>query len=170
MKKIIISDYDPLWPKLFEEEKKKLSAVLPSEIIIEHVGSTSVPGLAAKPVIDIMVGVPSLEMADELCIEPIKKLGCTYVPEYEEKVPERRYFRKLNQEGIATHHIHLVEYESPWWKRHIQFRDYLRHHPEAVQEYAQLKKKLASRFSDTNEYAHAKTAFVKRIEDLAKKF
>ena len=169
MQKIIISEYDPLWPKLFEKEKKKLSSALPPEIIIEHVGSTSIPGLAAKPVIDIMIGVPSLEMADEVCIEPIRALRYIYVPEYEEHVPERRYFRKLNEEGIATHHIHLVEYNSPWWKRHIQFRDYLRHHPEAVNEYAELKKGLASKFTDTNEYANAKTEFVKKIENLAKK-
>ena len=170
MQKIIITEYDSSWPSLFEEEKKRLSQILPPEIVIKHIGSTSVPGLAAKPVIDIMIGVPSLELADEMCIEPIKELGYTYVPEYEKQIPERRYFRKLNKEEIPTHHIHLVEHNSPWWNRHMQFRDYLRQHPDAVQEYALLKKELASQFSDTNKYASAKTKFVKKIELLAKKF
>lgn len=168
MANIIISDYDPLWPHLFEEEKKNLSAVLPTEPIIEHIGSTSIPDLASKPVIDIMIGVPSLEIADELCIKPIKALGYTYVPEYEEHAPERRYFKKLNIENVHTHHIHLVEYGSPWWQRIIHFRDYLRSHPEIAKEYAELKKTLSAKFIDTNEYANAKTEFVKNIEELAK--
>jgi len=143
--------------------------VLSQEIVIEHIGSTSVPGLAAKPVIDIMIGVPSLAMADKQCIEPIKGLGYTYVPEYEKMAPERRYFRKKNAEDVATHHIHLVEMNSSFWKRHIRFRNYLRAHPEAVQEYGDLKKNLATKFIDTNEYANAKSEFVKRIEALAVK-
>ena len=167
MQKITLIDYDPSWPIQFEQEKKQLIRVLPSEIIIKHIGSTSIPGLVAKTVFDIMIGVPSLEIADQQCIEVIKELGYTYVPEYEKHVPERRYFRKINKEGISTHHIHLVKYDSAWWKRHIQFRDYLRQHPDAAQEYAELKKDLASKFSDTNEYANAKTEFVKQIEVLA---
>jgi len=165
MAKIIISNHDPLWPQLFEEEKKNLAAVLPLHVIIEHIGSTSVPGLAAKPVIDIMIGVPSLEIADQLCIKPIKNLGYIYVPEYEEHAPERRYFKKLNQDNVHTHHIHLVEYDSPWWKRILHFRDYLRSHPEVAKEYAELKKSLSAKFIDTNEYANAKTEFVKNIDD-----
>lgn len=167
MSKIIISEYDHLWPQLFEEEKKNLAAVLPPEVIIEHVGSTSIPGLVSKPVIDIMIGVPSLEIADELCIEPIKDLGYIYVPEYEDHAPERRYFKKLNKENVHTHHIHLVEYGSSWWKRIIQFRNYLRCHPKVAKEYAELKKELSLKFIDANEYANAKTAFVKSIEELA---
>jgi len=168
MQKIIVVDSDPSWPLLFEEEKVALQRLLPPTVIIEHIGSTAVANLAAKPVIDIMIGVPSLQLADQHYLELIKSLGYTYVPEYEAQTPDRRYFRKKN-DGIATHHIHLVEHNGPWWKRHIQFRNYLRAHPRAVQEYGDLKKNLAPKFSDTNEYAKAKTEFIKKIEALAEK-
>ena len=167
---IIIANYKPEWPKLFEAEKSLiLNAITPWVESIEHIGSTAVPNLAAKPVIDIMIGARSLAEADAYCIKRLEDLGYTYVPEYEQQMPDRRFFRKNNKENAATHRVHLVEVNSEFWDRHLLFRDYLRQHPEAAQEYEQLKRTLAEKFTDTNAYADAKTNFIKSIEAKAQK-
>ncbi len=132
---------------------------------IQHIGSTSVPGLGAKPVIDIMIGVRSLADADAYCIEPIVGLGYEYVKAFEVELPFRRYFRKDNADGVRTHQIHLVEITSEWWERHLIFRDYLRTHPEASEAYERLKRELAAQpFETTNDYADAKTEFITAME------
>jgi GrpB-like predicted nucleotidyltransferase (UPF0157 family) len=132
---------------------------------IEHIGSTAVPGLAAKPVIDIMPGV--LSMADaESCIEGMRRLGYEYVPEFEDALPDRRYFRKGHPE--QKWHVHIVEVGGPFWRRHIAFRDYLRAHPEAAGKYAALKRRLAAQYPyDSLAYTDAKSEFILGIEEKA---
>ena len=138
-----IVNYDPQWPVLYEEEKGRILGVIGRRIVaIEHIGSTAVRGLAAKPIIDIMVAVRHLIDAGE-CIEPLQSIGYEYVPEFEVEIPERRFFRKGPPEA-RTHHIHMIELTSEFWGRHLLFRDYLRTHPEAAQQYYQLKKELAA--------------------------
>jgi len=169
MQRIILVDYNAKWPKFFEEEKKLLLKSIGQFVEqIEHIGSTSIPDLSAKPVIDILIGVHSLAAADAQCIEPIKKLGYRHVFQYEREFPFRRYFTKNSlQGGRRTHQIHLIETTHPWFKRHIMFRDYLRAHPSERIAYEQFKRQLVRRFTNTNNYADAKTDFIKEIEAKA---
>jgi GrpB-like predicted nucleotidyltransferase (UPF0157 family) len=161
---IIIAPYDPQWPVLFEREKQLLIEALNKwPIIIEHIGSTAVTGLAAKPVIDIMIGIELLDMANHEFIAALVHLGYEYVPEYEKEIPDRRYFRKNSQEGVRTHQIHVAQQASEFWQRQLAFRDYLRTHPETAQQYAELKRHLAGMYIDTQEYARAKSNFIQKI-------
>jgi len=164
--KITIAEYSPLWPQMFEEEKTRLEQILPDSAVIEHVGSTSVPGLAAKPIIDIMVGLPDFAQADSL-VPQVQSLSYEYVPQFEVEMPFRRYFRKETA-GVRTHHIHMVATNSEFWNRHLSFRDYLRAHSNVAAEYAILKRKLAEQeWQDMNAYAASKTEFIRRIEAKA---
>jgi len=160
---VVIVDYDPRWPGLYEEERDRILAIVGSLIIgIEHIGSTAVPGLGGKPIIDIMPGVRSLADA-ERCLEPLEGIGYEYVPEYNELIPERRYFHKGPPQG-RTHHLHVVERASDFWERHLLFRDWLRTHPEDAQKYYLLKKELADRFGrDREGFTDAKTPFIEAI-------
>jgi GrpB-like predicted nucleotidyltransferase (UPF0157 family) len=133
---------------------------------IEHIGSTSIPGLAAKPIIDIMLGVSRLADADEI-IPKMCEIGFEYVSKYEDVMPYRRYFVK-RESGKSTYHIHSVEVNSPFWKRHLLFRNYLRHNPQAREDYYKLKKDLSQKeWNDSNDYADAKTEFVRSIQNIA---
>ena len=166
--KVSIVEYRHQWGEIFEEEKRLLQAVL-GEVssTVEHIGSTSVNGLAAKPVIDIMIGLPDFSVVDSL-VPRIEALGYEYIKKYEDEMPFRRYFVK-NSNGIRTHQIHMVEINSEFWGRHLLFRDYLRQNPEMVNKYAALKKQLAEReWEDVNEYADAKSEFIRSIENKAK--
>ncbi len=161
---IIIAPYNPNWPNIFFHEKTLLIAALSEwDVAIEHIGSTAVPNLSAKPVIDILIGVNQLTDVNDAFIKKLQLLGYEYVPEYEKEMPERRYFRKNNAHGIRTHQIHVAQKDSEFWKKHIFFRDYLRAHPEVAQEYEKLKRNLAEQHTDTQEYARAKTDFVQSI-------
>lgn len=164
--KIIIKDYDPRWQLLFETEKAEIMEAIGHYVAdIQHIGSTAVPGLAAKPVIDILIGLRRLLDAQD-CIMPIEAMDYEYVPEFEDEFPERRYFRKISQ-GKRTHHLHMVEIGSDFWKRHLLFRNYLLENHEIANEYALLKRKLAVEFTDDRDrYTNAKTAFI--IEVLKK--
>jgi GrpB-like predicted nucleotidyltransferase (UPF0157 family) len=161
--KIIIKDYDPKWPELFENEKLAIMEAIGHYVAeIEHMGSTAVFGLPAKPVIDIMIGLRRLLDAQD-CIMPIEAMEYEYVPEFEDQFPDRRYFRKT-VDGVRTHQIHMVEINSDFWKRHLRFRDHLRLHSEARHDYAALKKVLAKKFEDDREgYTNAKTDFIEGI-------
>jgi GrpB-like predicted nucleotidyltransferase (UPF0157 family) len=106
---IVVSDYDPKWPTLFEQERTRIKNALGTfALAIEHMGSTAVPGLPSKPIIDLLVGVPSLEEAKGRCIGPIEALGYNYVPEYASWIPGELFFRK-GPPGPWTHHVHLME-------------------------------------------------------------
>jgi GrpB-like predicted nucleotidyltransferase (UPF0157 family) len=161
--KIIIKQYDPKWQLLFETERDELMEAIGHYVAdIQHIGSTAVPGLAAKPVIDILVGLRRLLDAQD-CIMPIEAMDYEYVPEFEAEFPERRYFRKVTS-GVRSHHIHMVEIGTDFWKRHLQFRDHLRKHPETANEYASLKRELAVTFENDREgYTNAKTPFIENI-------
>lgn len=154
-------DYDPQWPKMFDREKALiLSAVGNKAIGIEHIGSTAVSGLGAKPIIDIMVGVRRLSDAKR-CLGPLERIDYEYVPEYEDSMPQRRYFRKGPNEPNKHYHLHMVEYDGEFWKRYLLFRDYLRKHPKTASEYFRLKKQLAVKYRLNREgYTEAKTSFV----------
>jgi GrpB-like predicted nucleotidyltransferase (UPF0157 family) len=164
--KITIVDYDPDWPELFEIEKLRLMDVLLKiEINIEHIGSTSVEGLAAKPVIDILIGVNKFIHAEEL-VKPIINLGYQYISEFEDVMPYRKFFIKEDFQ-VRTHHVHMVETGTEFWNRHLGFRNYLRQNSDIRDAYGDLKKHLAKKeWKDGNEYASAKTEFIQSIEKL----
>ena len=159
---MVVVPYDPRWPELFERERAVLSAVLPAGARIEHVGSTAVPGLAAKPIIDIMVGVSDLAEV-ETRIHAIESLGYTYVPKYEAELPERRYFRRPSAHP-RTHHLHCVREGGDFWARHLAFRDRLRADAALAERYGSLKRDLADRFrADRRGYAEAKGPFIRDV-------
>jgi GrpB-like predicted nucleotidyltransferase (UPF0157 family) len=145
---IVVSDYDPNWPALFEQESTGIKRALGSfALAIEHVGSTAVPGLPSKPIIDLLVGVPSLEEAKQRCIAPMEARGYIYIPEYASWIPGELFFRK-GPPGPWTHHVHLMEPSHARWEALLVFRDYLRAHPEAASAYANIKRALAASSKD----------------------
>lgn len=166
-----VREYDPEWPRLYEREKSEILQVIGDRILaIEHIGSTAVPGLGAKPTVDIMIGVRNLDDAKD-CIEQLNKIGYEYVPEYEADIPERgitgmpdrRYFRK-GPRGARTYHIHMVETNSQFWMDHLLFRDYVRAHPETAREYYEVKKDLTKTYPvDRVAYQHGKSAFIQLV-------
>lgn len=139
--------YDPSWPARFEAERERLAKVLASWLDggIHHVGSTAVPGLAAKPVIDIMAGVRDLDEA-RAAIEPLAALG--YI-----NAPYRDWFLRFCKPHFThrTHHLHLVEPHHPEWAARLAFRDLLRADSQVAAGYQRLKKHLAARFRDDRE-------------------
>ena len=168
---VIIADYDPRWPAMYAAETARIHDAIGEWLVgIEHVGSTSVPGLAAKPVIDIMPGLRRLGDSPHI-VKPLQKLGYQYFPEHEDVMPERRYFALPAGDKHRTRrrfHIHAVETTTAFWRRHVAFRNYLRAHPETVDEYAALKRCLAAKYgSDREGYTEAKTEFITGIESLA---
>lgn len=164
---VIIADYDTRWPGLFDQEKVRITEALGEMVAaVEHVGSTAVPGLAAKPILDILVGVAGPGNLDR-CVAPLVALGYEYVPAFEMSAPNRRYFRRSDAQGRRTHHIHAVPHGTRFWRRHLLFRDYLRQHPESARAYGELKRRLAADTPTGREYTFAKSAFVRSIEAQA---
>ena len=161
---ILVSDPDPVWPAMFEQERVRIQAALGSIVItIEHIGSTAVPGLAAKPIIDLLVGVRSLDEARSSCLEPMQALGYTYIAEYDSWLPDEMLFRK-GVPGPWTHHAHVTEPAGSRWDEYLQLRNYLRRHPETARAYADLKRALALEFEDDIAgYRNAKRRFVHAV-------
>lgn len=156
---VALAPYDPAWPQLFEAEKKAIEAALGDRVTeIHHIGSTAIPGLAAKPVIDIMLVVRKLEDAVD-CIGPLSDLGYTFI-DYAQNT-DRRFFRK----GVPrTHHVHIVAQGNAELIDHLAFRDALRADPQLRDQYAALKFDLAQRHrNDRAQYSDSKTAFVQKI-------
>lgn len=162
---VSLSAYDKLWPKLFEEEHETLRGVLEKWLVgtIEHVGSTAVPGLTAKPVIDIMAGVESLD-ASRAAIPAVGRIGYCYFPY---KADSMHWFCKPSP-SHRTHHLHLVPFAGQLWVERLAFRDYLRMHSEIASEYAELKRRFADQYRfDREAYTEAKSPFINRIVKLA---
>jgi GrpB-like predicted nucleotidyltransferase (UPF0157 family) len=162
---IEIVEHDSEWPLRFLEEAETLRLALAEWLVgpIEHIGSTAIPGLAAKPVIDIMAGVRALD-ASRPAIAAATELGYCYAPY---KTDREHWFCKPSP-TFRTHHLHLVPVGSPEWIRPIAFRDYLRTHPSVRDEYEALKRELAARPGfDRDAYTLAKGPFIDRITDLA---
>jgi GrpB-like predicted nucleotidyltransferase (UPF0157 family) len=169
MDDIEIVAYDPAWPSMFEAEAAQLWAVLDGNLIagLEHFGSTAIPGLAAKPVIDILIAVRSLDEARRSFIDPLRQLG--YVFWADNPRTDRLFFVKgMPPYGERrTHHVHVTERDGELWQR-LLFRDYLRANPEVAHRYERLKRDLARRFrSDREAYTDAKSAFVEEIMAVA---
>lgn len=160
---IRIVPYDPEWPRIYAAERERLVAAVGELFLdIQHVGSTSVPGLAAKPIIDIAAAVRDFDEA-AACVAPIVALGYAY--RGENGIPRRRYF---DGGDPILFHLHVLEVGGLDWHEHLLFRDYLRDHPEAAREYARLKEDLAARYAgDRLGYTEAKGSFIRRVLTLA---
>lgn len=158
--KITLMPYNSYWPDLFKNEKQLLLEKSGNTFLsIEHIGSTAIPGILAKPVIDIIIGVADLNKFDHDSIELIKSLEYKYIKDYEEHLPNRRYFQKDDSDGNRTYQIHLVNYNSAWWQRHILFRDYMRRHIKEANAYTQLKLELTELLNKSVESTDAKKQF-----------
>ena len=156
-----LSAYSPMWPAIFAIEQGRLTGVFGADaVVIEHIGSTAVPGLGAKPIIDVMLGAAAISIVERM-IPSLEADGYRYVQEFEKSVPERRYFVKAHGHP-GYFHLHAVIYGSPFWKRHLQFRDALRADEALAREYWKLKRRLAARFpNDRGAYNDAKSDFIR---------
>jgi len=162
---VVIAPYDPAWPAMFEAERALLERQLEGYVVggIEHVGSTSVAGLAAKPVIDIMVGVASLE-ASWSAVPLLGPLGYGYFP-YRSDV--MHWFCKPSPE-IRTHHVYLIEHQSRAWLERLAFRDSLRADADLRTAYVSLKRELAERHREDREaYTEHKAGFIQDVVSRA---
>lgn len=155
--------YDPIWAKKFCDEKARLLGIFSKDILeLEHIGSTAIIGLCAKPIIDMMGAVISMEAADSLII-PLCDFGYVTPDESNNELAERRWLMRYAN-GHRTHHLHLVQLGSHSWKRTIKFRDVLMNHPEVAEEYERLKKSLVKgNLNDRNAYIRGKTAFIEAV-------
>jgi GrpB-like predicted nucleotidyltransferase (UPF0157 family) len=162
--RVVVLDHDPAWAAMYERERARVQQALgPIVVTVEHVGSTAVPGLAAKPIIDLLVGVRSLPEARGCCVEPLEALAYRYMAEYEAWLPGEMLFRK-GPPGPWTHHAHLMEPTCPRWEEFTLVRDYLRRHPEVASAYADLKRALALVFEDDIAgYRTAKAPFIAAV-------
>jgi len=167
--------HDPNWGNLFREERDHLWSCLPQDLIrrIEHFGSTAVPGLAAKPIVDILVEVADLEATKERIAPVLEAQGYDYFwrPSGADDAPSYyAWFIKRDDKGSRTHHIHMVEAHSEQWDQ-LLFRDYLVRHADVAQQYEELKLDLSQRHeNDRVAYTEAKTAFILRVTARAKAF
>jgi GrpB-like predicted nucleotidyltransferase (UPF0157 family) len=171
MDEVEIINYDPRWPTLFAEEAERLRATLDPSLIIglEHFGSTAVPGLSAKPIIDILIAVRSLADAKASFVEALRKLD--YVYWADNPKTDRMFFVKgMPPFGSRrSHHVHVTEAHGEMWQR-LAFRDYLRTHPEEAAIYEQLKRRLATEHqTDREAYTDAKSAYVETVMRKATK-
>lgn len=159
---VIIVDYDPQWPILYEEEKRLILRVVGHKVLaIEHVGSTAVPGLGAKPIIDMMSGVRQSPDAEE-CIPLLRDIGYTSVTPQPDD-PDHYYCLGKGPHSVG-YHLHLMKFGSDSWEKHLLFRDYLRTHPSVSQQYYEIKKKLADEHRlDRAAYTEAKTSFIETV-------
>ncbi len=161
-----LEPYNDKWSKLFDKERELLSSQLNNLIVeIEHVGSTSIEGLFAKPIIDIAIGVSSLDVIIKLK-EKVKEVGYIEVPV---SLDGKHVFAKYKERKI-THFLHVMIYNHNLWVDQISFRDYLRSAPDAKIEYIKLKEELANRYpNDVISYTNEKKKFVDNILERAKK-
>lgn len=162
-----LSDYTTRWHDDFIEQREVLNNIFGDDAIsIEHVGSTAIPGLKAKPIIDIQVSVADLEVALKHK-EELENVG--YEFRGNAGVEGRYFFAKGDPEN-RTHYLHVEPYHSSNWETHIYFRDYLLEHPEAVTEYQELKEDLAKKFpEDRKSYTAGKNEFITNILEKARK-
>ncbi|WP_420630416.1 GrpB family protein [Candidatus Leptofilum sp.] len=161
-RKVIVIPHDPSWIEQYETEAARLTAVFqPILVSIHHIGSTAIPSIKAKPIIDILIVVEDVTAVNNL-IEPMAQLG--YLSKGENGILGRHYFRKGSDEH-HTHHIHVYAEGHSEIARHLNFRDYLRQHPEDAAAYSQLKERLAqTHYSDPPMYSSCKSTFIQRID------
>jgi len=165
---IVLVEYDSRWPGVFEAEAARVRAALggDSVVAVEHIGSTAVPGLAAKPIIDLLVGVTSLGCGGEVT-PALEAIG--YEAQGEFGIPGRLFFEKRGVGAVRTHHLHMAEPGGEFWTEELLFRDYLRAHPDEARAYERLKRDRARRFRfQRAEYTASKTDYILDVLEKAR--
>lgn len=165
--------HNPKWEKLFEKEKQLLKKTFGDIILaVEHIGSTAIPGIPAKPIIDINIGVESLDVARNIK-EKFEKLGYEHRPFVPGKTKVDLKWQELyvkGPEAKRTHYVHVTVFGGSYWKNDLLFRDFLRKNPERAKQYAELKKQLAEKYADNREtYTKNKEQFISKTLEMAKK-
>ena len=160
---IVLASNHVAWAEEYLQEKARILEAIGQQILdIRHVGSTSVAGVPAKPILDILVAVESFEEAF-VCVAPMEHLGYFHRGEY--GIPRRHYFVKGDP---RTHHVHMVEKRSRDWRTTLKFRDFLESDAQAAREYREAKEQLASKYAkDRSGYQQEKDKIVERILDRA---
>jgi GrpB-like predicted nucleotidyltransferase (UPF0157 family) len=170
MDEILLVEYDLRWPEMYKAEAERVQSVLPAGLVraVEHFGSTAIPGLVAKPIIDILVAVRSVQEAHEVAVSTMESLGYAFWADNPKR--DCLFFVK----GLPpharqrTHHVHMAELNGEIWEQ-LLFRDYLRIHPEEASRYGALKLELMERYRDDREaYTDAKSAYIQEIMSLAR--
>lgn len=157
---IVLTSYDETWPQIYAHEAKRLRDALPMDVVMatEHIGSTAVPGLVAKPIVDIMLGIRATHLAPNP--ETLRQLGYE-LGHPEDHSPDWVYYVKRNQSGRRVAHLHIVVHEGAYWNKWLYFRDRLRSDPSLAREYVALKQELASTYRhDRLGYTFGKDRFV----------
>lgn len=163
MSEFVLSEYQDTWPQEFQQVAEQLRAILSlPTAVIEHIGSTSVPGLCAKPVLDLVLGVSTLREV-EAAIPALAAAGFVYRPEYESTIPDRRYFVRQQNQAPRVH-LHAVLLHGALWQQHIYFRDQLRSDAQLREEYSDLKRSLAvAHARNKAAYTEAKAPFIRQV-------
>ena len=156
-------EYDSTWPARYAAEHDRLLQRFHADLLdVQHIGSTAVPGMPAKPIIDVMAGVASMAMADAL-FEPILDYGYVTSIEFNAGLSDRRWFMR-HANGRRTHHLHVVVHDGELWQQRLAFRDALRRDPVLATRYAALKRELAvSHHEDREAYTQAKGEFISSV-------
>jgi GrpB-like predicted nucleotidyltransferase (UPF0157 family) len=164
MRRVTVREWDESYQVEFGEEAMKIREIFGNEVLgVFHIGSTAVPGLKSKPIIDILVVVQDINRVDDF-IGGMESIGYTSMGEY--GIQGRRYFHKGQEDH--THHVHIFEARNDHIERHIAFRDYLRSHPEVAEKYGNLKLKLADRYpEDIDSYQAGKNSIIGEIQSEA---
>ncbi len=164
-RRVGVVSYNPNWKKMYKEESEKIKNILNDIIVdIHHIGSTAIPGIKAKPVIDILVEVKNIKAVDQY---NNKMEELRYEVMGEHGIPKRRFFRKGGNK--RTHHIHIFQAGNEEIERHINFKEYLITHPDKGREYSKLKEKLVNKYAyDVENYTNGKSDFIKEIDKKAK--
>lgn len=164
---VILNSHNLEWQKAYEVEKLILKAIFSdSAVKIEHVGSTALDGISAKPIIDIAVGVKTLDLSENL-IKRLEEIGYERIPEHGDI--DRIFFAKGNNKN-RTHHLHVELYDGVSWNNHILFRDYLNSNKEKLKEYEVLKKELAIKYyNDRDKYTAGKASFITAVIEMCKR-
>jgi GrpB-like predicted nucleotidyltransferase (UPF0157 family) len=166
MMKVKVVPHDPRWRDAFAAEAEHVSAALGANAVaIHHIGSTAIPGIHAKPVIDVLVEVADVAELDARS-SAMQSLGYQVMGEY--GIPGRRYFRKDDQHGTRTHQVHAFQAGSGEVRRHLVFRDYMIAHPADAQRYGELKRKQAEEYPhDMDGYMDGKDGFIREMDRRA---
>lgn len=164
-RKVEVVPHDPQWRVSFLEESKQIALAMGENVVtIHHIGSTAIPNIYAKPIVDFLIEVKDLAKVDDRN-PAMTAIGYEAMGEF--GIAGRRFFRK-NMAGKRTHHLHAFEAESPEVKRHLAFRDYTIAHPEVAQKYSELKRELAKKYpEDIESYMNGKNGFIKQVEKKA---
>lgn len=166
MKKYVFKPYSKNFPELFQKERDRIISSMNISLVIEHIGSTAIPGLGGKGIIDIGIATDKKDM--ELVSKKLQTIGYEFKPDF--STLNRLYFVAYltdPEEETRRYHIHLTYPENPEWNEFLSFRDYLRSHPKALQEYAELKQLAVSESKDEGEkYRKIKEPFIKKINRI----